>query len=281
MTPALLTSTSTRPSSCRTRSAAVTRASRSVTSAAMARAPPPSSWARAVIRSMRRASSTTVCPAAASDRAVAAPMPEEAPVTTATPAWVVLSVMVFSRGRIVGAAQSDDRRPRWGGNSTRSGGLVGVLGEHALGNGCCGHGLGPAGVEGEVDDGLDQLGLAQAVLLGQAQVADELLSAAGGHKRGDRDQGPVTASELGTRPDVTEQNIVGELSELGRDVADEALRGAGLGGRAHRAPIRRRGVNSEGRSGGRACRSPQSRGRTRSVVSSTSGPVTAPTGAGP
>jgi hypothetical protein len=66
------------------RSAAATIESRSVTSASMAIAPSPSSSARVWMRSARRASSATRWPSAASERAVASPMPDQAPVMTAT-----------------------------------------------------------------------------------------------------------------------------------------------------------------------------------------------------
>ena len=82
--------------------------------------------------------------------------------------------------------------------------------------------------------------------LARRRWLSELFGAAGGHGRGDQSPGTVTASELGARPDVTEQNVVGELSELGRDVADEALRGAGLGVVLIGLPSEERGVNSEG-----------------------------------
>src|SRR3954452_2090159 len=59
----------------------------------MASAPSPSSSASAWMRSARRASSATRWPSAASTRAVAAPMPDEAPVMTATRPWVVSVLM--------------------------------------------------------------------------------------------------------------------------------------------------------------------------------------------
>jgi len=79
MIPALLTRMSVPPSSVLTRLAAATRESRSVTSAWIAIAPLPSSLARAWMRSRRRASRPRRKPLAARARAVASPMPDEAP----------------------------------------------------------------------------------------------------------------------------------------------------------------------------------------------------------
>src|SRR4051794_35311755 len=67
-------------------------AARSATSAATAS--PPSSDASAAIRSARRATSVTCAPAAARARAVAAPIPEEAPVMTAVRFVRSMPVMV-------------------------------------------------------------------------------------------------------------------------------------------------------------------------------------------
>ena len=54
--------------------------------------------------------------------------------------------------------------------------------------------LRPAGVERQVGDGLDQLGLGEAVLLGEAQMIPELLKAARGDQGRDRDQTPRASS---------------------------------------------------------------------------------------
>src|SRR3954454_19642328 len=95
MTPALLTRTSAPPSSFSTRLAAATTEPRSVMSAAMAIAPSPSWSASAWMRSAGRASSAARWPSAASARAVASPMPDEAPVMTATrPVSVWMTVLM-------------------------------------------------------------------------------------------------------------------------------------------------------------------------------------------
>src|SRR3954451_1787861 len=82
ITPALLMTVSSRPSSCAVRSTAACACSRSVTSASIAS--PPISPASASSRSLRRAATATVAPCAASARAVASPIPLLAPVTSAT-----------------------------------------------------------------------------------------------------------------------------------------------------------------------------------------------------
>src|ERR1700689_2712184 len=99
ITPALLTRTFAPPSSLCTRPAAATIESRSVTSASIAIVPPPSSAASAWMRSARRAKSARWWPPAASARAVASPMPDDAPVMTATrPAF--WSVLMVSRDKL-------------------------------------------------------------------------------------------------------------------------------------------------------------------------------------
>jgi hypothetical protein len=97
MSPALLTSVSSRPSSPTTRSTALSACRRSVTSPSTTRALPPSARIAAATsssRSRRRGSSATVAPSAARLCAVAAPMPLLAPVTSATVPWS-FSVMVI------------------------------------------------------------------------------------------------------------------------------------------------------------------------------------------
>src|SRR5918992_96378 len=84
ITPALLTTVSSRPSSALTRSTAANACKRSVMSAATTRARPASSAASCSKRSARRATSATVAPRAASALAVASPIPLLAPVTSAT-----------------------------------------------------------------------------------------------------------------------------------------------------------------------------------------------------
>ena len=78
MTPALLTSTSTRPNSALAKSTKALHVSRLVTSTARKRAEPPLAVMSATSvssRSVRRAPTTTWAPRSASRRAVASPMP--------------------------------------------------------------------------------------------------------------------------------------------------------------------------------------------------------------
>src|SRR5215207_3392082 len=87
ITPALLTRMSNRPSASTVRSTVVIACSRSVMSDSTASARPPpdsSSETSASSRSLRRATTATAAPWVARLRAVAAPMPLLAPVTSAT-----------------------------------------------------------------------------------------------------------------------------------------------------------------------------------------------------
>ena len=81
--PALATRISTVPKPATAREMSASQAAGSVTSVGTASAPSPSSAARLFRRSSRRAASTTLQFCRASSRAVASPMPLEAPVTTA------------------------------------------------------------------------------------------------------------------------------------------------------------------------------------------------------
>jgi len=93
-TPALFTSTSSRPKDATVRSASIVTSEASAMSARMAVAWPPALFIDSTCASSkptRRAARITVAPRRASSRAVAAPMPELAPVTIATsPASVVV-----------------------------------------------------------------------------------------------------------------------------------------------------------------------------------------------
>src|SRR5688572_17808393 len=87
ITPALLTSTSSRPSSSWVRRTNALACASSLTSVSIARALPPSPRMRsasASMRPVRRAASETAAPAAAQASAVASPIPDDAPVTATT-----------------------------------------------------------------------------------------------------------------------------------------------------------------------------------------------------
>src|SRR6266567_57028 len=102
------------------------------------------------------------------------------------------------------------------------GGSVG--GEDALSGGHRGHGLGPAGVEGQVGDGLDQLGLGVAVLPGQTQVIHKLVGVPRGGQRGDGDQAALLQREARAGPDLPEQHVVGEPDQRGSEVGQRVAR---------------------------------------------------------
>src|SRR4051812_6519288 len=121
-------------------------------------------------------------------------------------------------------------------------------GERLLGGRDGGHRPRPAGVERQVGDGLDDLGLGEPVLLTELQVEGQLLGVAPGDQRRDRDEAAVAWGQLGALPHVAEQDVVGERDQLGREVAQHLRRGrllwvfwhggASLGGRCRR-PARR------------------------------------------
>jgi hypothetical protein len=77
------------------------------------------------------------------------------------------------------------------GNGLRSGG-----GEDLLGDRDRGERLGPAGVEREVRDRLDEFVLGGAAVLGVLQVEVELFGVPAGDERGDGDQAAVARREL-------------------------------------------------------------------------------------
>jgi hypothetical protein len=60
-----------------------------------------------------------------------------------------------------------------------------------------GHAGWPAGVEGQVGEGLDEFVLGEAVGQGQAQVAGELVGPVGCGQDGDGDQAAVAGSPVG------------------------------------------------------------------------------------
>jgi len=74
-----------------------------------------------------------------------------------------------------------------------------------------------------VDDHLFQLALRHAIALGDAQVGTQLLGAAVGDQRLARDQTAIPRGQLGPSPDVTEQEIVGELDQLRLRVEEDGL----------------------------------------------------------
>src|SRR3954462_13493417 len=75
---------------------------------------------------------------------------------------------------------------------------------------------------------LDQLGLAQAVVSGVAEVEAQLVGIAAGNEGGDGNEAAVAGGELASVPDVVEEDVVGELGELWGDVTDAATSCADL-----------------------------------------------------
>src|SRR6185437_14091586 len=68
-----------------------------------------------------------------------------------------------------------------------------------------GHSGRPAGVEGQVGEGLDEFVLGEAVGQGPAQVTGELVGPVRCGQDGDGDQAAVAGGQAGTLPDVPEQ----------------------------------------------------------------------------
>jgi len=64
---------------------------------------------------------------------------------------------------------------------------------------------------------------------GSSPVPDELFDAARGDQAGDGDKTAVPLGQFGALPDITEQDVIGELDQLWGEVADGALGGARLG----------------------------------------------------
>src|SRR6476620_6143154 len=94
-------------------------------------------------------------------------------------------------------------------------------GEYFPGDRDGGHRFGPACVEGQVDDGLFEFGLGRAVGLCACEVSAELVGAAAGDEAGDRDEAAVPRGEFAPFPDVAEEQVVGEVHQLGGEVTDE------------------------------------------------------------
>src|SRR3954463_13912736 len=84
---------------------------------------------------------------------------------------------------------------------------VGVAAEDPLGDGHGGHGLGPAGVEGEMGDGFDELVLGGAVLPGEVEVERELVGVAERGEGGDGDEAALLRCQLGALPHVAEEDV--------------------------------------------------------------------------
>src|SRR5262245_52562131 len=72
-------------------------------------------------------------------------------------------------------------------------------------------------------DRLHELVLRQAVVAGAGEMRAQLLGPVHRDQRGDGDQTAVALRNTWARPDVAEKNLVRQLGELGRDIAEELL----------------------------------------------------------
>src|SRR4051812_41060395 len=106
-------------------------------------------------------------------------------------------------------------------------------GERLLGGRDGAHRTRPAGVERQMGDRLDDLGLGEPVLPTEPQVEGQLLGVAPGDQRRDRDEAAVARGQLAALPHVAEQDVVGERDQLGREVAQHRRRGRLLWGSWH------------------------------------------------
>jgi len=87
--------------------------------------------------------------------------------------------------------------------------------EDPLRDGHAGHGLRPPSVEGQVGDHLDELLLGCAALLGKAEVEYELVDVPARRQRRDGHEAALLRRQLGARPDLSEQDVVGEATSAG------------------------------------------------------------------
>src|SRR3954467_15964079 len=114
-----------------------------------------------------------------------------------------------------------------------------VAGEDLLGDGHRRERLRPAGVERQVCDRFDQLVFGGAVVLRVLQVEGELLGVPAGDQSRDRNEAAVAWRELRSLPHLAEHNVVGEVHECWREVAEHyfgARRFTVCGGVGHCGP---------------------------------------------
>jgi hypothetical protein len=103
-----------------------------------------------------------------------------------------------------------------------------LLLEDFPGNGDCSDGVGPAGIERQVSDGLNQLFLRQTILARADEVRSQLVGSVHCDERADGGKAAIAFGKLRTLPDVTKEHVVGQLYEFRRDVAHQPLRWCGL-----------------------------------------------------
>src|SRR5262252_11098650 len=100
-----------------------------------------------------------------------------------------------------------------------------LLSKQFFGAGCRRHRAGPSGVKREMRDHLDEFLLRDTVLDCVRKVKAHLLGLARGDQRRTSYQAAVALRELRSLPYVTEQNVFGEVDELGRELTKRVARG--------------------------------------------------------
>src|SRR5436190_527559 len=143
--------------------------------------------------------SATEAPASAKALAVARPMPEAAPVTSAT---------LFSNKEFMKSFLSIA-------SSELAGPLVRTLLEDFPRDRQRREGIRPADVERQMRDDFCGLRLCQAVIHRPVEVIGHLRDLAGSNERAHRDQAPVARRKIGAQPQITEQYIRGILHDPG------------------------------------------------------------------
>src|SRR5580704_7230377 len=203
-TPALLNAASSRP---KVETVCRTMAATSSASATSHRTPialwPAATRSSAADRapSSLTSAKVTAAPASAKALAVARPMPEAAPVTSAT--W--LSKDKFMNAFLRGRAGLTSVQP-----------LLDDLLHDRKGRE---HG-GPAGIEGELREHLSRLLRRQSVVDRPGEMRGELSDLTGSDQGTDRDQAPIARRQIRPQPQIAEQNVGGVLDDTRRDIAE-------------------------------------------------------------
>src|SRR3954467_3313680 len=93
-----------------------------------------------------------------------------------------------------------------------------ALGENLLRDQRGGAGIGPAAIEREVRDQLDQLFLLHAVVERAPDMPANLVGPAERDERRDGDEAAVALDEPRALPHIAEYDFLGELTELGENI---------------------------------------------------------------
>src|SRR6516165_4347358 len=91
---------------------------------------------------------------------------------------------------------------------------VSVFLEDVPGDRDCGNCIGPTGIEGHLRDDLGQLLFGHAVLERQGEMRAKLVWAIRRDQRSNRDEAAIPFRKLRTLPDISKQDLVGELCQL-------------------------------------------------------------------